>query len=45
MQLKGPETVAREDGKRLLDNMRRSFEKADERKASRFMKLLGPKEF
>merc|ERR1719353_1163049 len=54
MQLKGPETVAREDGKRLLHHLRRSFEREDERKASaaqrdaqwqaaRFRKLLGGK--
>lgn len=43
MQLKGPETIAREDGKRLLNHMRRSFEREDERKAARFMKLLSTK--
>jgi hypothetical protein len=40
MQLKGPETIAREDGKKLLNHLRRSIEREDERKASRFMKLL-----
>ena len=54
MQLKGPETVAREDGKRLLHHLRQSFDREDERKASaaqrdaqwqaaRFRKLLGGK--
>jgi DNA polymerase III gamma/tau subunit len=44
MQLKGPETIAREDGKKLLNHLKMSFDREDERKATRFMKLVA-KEF
>jgi hypothetical protein len=43
MQLKGPETIAREDGKKLLNNLRKSIQREDERKANLFMKLIGGK--